>query len=265
MVVLWKFAWERIDLMVYKLIAKQDTILKTKPVQSTNLADHYKFLFLAGKEQVINWYTLENGHYKVELRFTVKGYYNWYAYIPHVTLEAPTPITHEQVNRIIGTQLYPEEYEDLLHCLRAFEINSPARLCHFISQCAHESGGMRWLKELSDGWYLENRGDLGNVNPGDGPKYKGAGAIQLTGRFNYTRLAEYMKDNQIVQLGCDYVATHYPFSSAGFWWKDNDMNTLCDAGASCRDISARVNGRDPANGLAERERYYARALEVIPG
>ena len=29
------------------------------------------------------------------------------------------------------------------------------------------------MKELSDGWYLEGRTDLGNTQPGDGPKYKG--------------------------------------------------------------------------------------------
>lgn len=41
------------------------------------------------------------------------------------------------------------------------------------------------------------------------------------------------------------------------------MNELCDRGASVRQVSARVNGRDPANGLASRERYYRRCVDVI--
>ncbi len=41
------------------------------------------------------------------------------------------------------------------------------------------------------------------------------------------------------------------------------MNALVDSGASCRKISARVNGRDPANGLAERDLYYTKACKVI--
>ena len=119
------------------------------------------------------------------------------------------------------------------------------------------------MLELSSGEAYENRSDLGNTRPGDGPKYKGAGAIQLTGRYNYQRLADFIKD-QDVMLGATYVAAKYPFTSAGFWWHLNGMNPICDAGASCRQVSARVNGRDPANGLADREAYFSRAVAAFP-
>ena len=61
--------------------------------------------------------------------------------------------------------------------------------------------------------------------------------------------------------GCNYVATRYPFTSAGFWWHNNGMNALCDAGASVEQITYRVNGG--YNGLADRQQYYNRAAKVI--
>jgi predicted chitinase len=41
------------------------------------------------------------------------------------------------------------------------------------------------------------------------------------------------------------------------------MNALVDSGASVQAVSTRVNGRNPANGLAERIAYYNRAVAAI--
>jgi putative chitinase len=135
------------------------------------------------------------------------------------------------------------------------------RLRHFLSQTAHESGGGRYKKELASGWDYEDRADLGNNQPGDGPRYKGAGYIQLTGRSNYQDFANFIKDPAVMK-GVDYVADNYPFSSAGFWWQNNKMNELCDANPSVKKVTLRVNGG--TNGLAEREMYYERCLAAIP-
>ena len=118
------------------------------------------------------------------------------------------------------------------------------------------------MKELASGWDYEWRSDLGNIRVGDGPRFKGAGFIQVTGRYNYQQFANYIKDSNVM-YGVDYVAANYPFTISGFWWMMNRMNELCDSGATCRKVSARVNGRDPANGLADREKYYKRCCEVI--
>lgn len=149
---------------------------------------------------------------------------------------------------------------DLNNCLNTFEINTPKRIRHFLSQTAHESGGGRWMKELSDGTYLENRKDLGNTQKGDGPKYKGAGYIQLTGRANYQKFSNFIKDPRIME-GVDYVAKKYPFTSAGYFWKSNNLNELCDDNATVEEITRIVNGG--YNGLADRKMYYQRCLAIF--
>jgi predicted chitinase len=178
------------------------------------------------------------------------------------TFDGTLSIAKHQAASIFGNTIRDRELKDLNSCLERFEINTPARIRHFMSQIAHESGGLKWMKELASGAAYEGRRDLGNTQPDDGKRYKGAGCLQLTGRANYQALANYIQDARVME-GCDYVAQTYPFTSGGFWWHNNKINTLVDSGASCREISAKVNGRDPAKGLAERERYYAKACQVI--
>lgn len=172
-------------------------------------------------------------------------------------------VSMAQAAAVFGQEPRQSQLDDLNACLERFKINTPTRIRHFLAQVGHESGGLRWMSELASGEAYENRTDLGNTSPGDGVKYKGAGAIQLTGRYNYQKFADFIGD-QNVMLGHTYVAAKYPFTSAGFWWYQNGMNAICDSGASYRQVSAKVNGRDPANGLTDRETYFARAIAVFP-
>ena len=50
-----------------------------------------------------------------------------------------------------------------------------------------------------------------NTQPGDGPRFKGAGLTQLSGRADYQAFADYMGKQNITQ-GCNYVATYHHLS-----------------------------------------------------
>jgi predicted chitinase len=172
-------------------------------------------------------------------------------------------ITKNQLSRVWDvseTSISDRVINDLNRCLTQFNINTPNRIRHFISQISHESGGGKWMKELASGDAYEGRTDLGNTQPGDGRKFKGAGFIQLTGRYNYQRFADFIKDPRVME-GVDYVALNYPATSSGFWWHTNKMNELCDINPTVEQVTRRVNGG--TRGLADRQMYYNRCLEVF--
>jgi predicted chitinase len=228
-----------------------------------DLADGYSGPVVNGRGVVYSRRTLEK-------RWTVKhpadGWGRVFDPVKKV-VEAPSKtgalITKNQLSRVwdvAETVISDRVINDLNRCLTQFSINTPNRIRHFISQISHESGGGKWMKELASGDAYEGRRDLGNTQPGDGRRFKGSGFIQLTGRFNYQRFADFIKDPRVME-GVDYVALNYPATSSGFWWMTNKMNELCDTNPSVEQVTRRVNGG--TRGLADRQMYYNRCLEVF--
>jgi putative chitinase len=140
-----------------------------------------------------------------------------------------------------------------------FEINTSARQAAFIAQIAHESGQFRYVRELASGAAYEGRADLGNTMKGDGPRFKGRGLIQITGRANYKACG--------TALGLDLILypelleqPMYACRSAAWFWKTHGLNELADAGDQVK-ITRRINGG--TNGLAERLAYFEIARKVL--
>ena len=140
-----------------------------------------------------------------------------------------------------------------------FGINTPARQASFLAQLAHESGQLLYVRELASGAAYEGRKDLGNVQAGDGVRFRGRGLIQVTGRSNYAACGK--------ALGLDLLAqpalleqTVNACRSAGWFWQSRGLNTLADAGDQVA-VTRRINGG--INGLAERLAYFKVAQKVL--
>lgn len=144
-----------------------------------------------------------------------------------------------------------------------FDINTPKRQAAFLAQIAHESGSLRYMREIWGPTDAQKRYEppsdlarrLGNTEPGDGRRFSGRGLIQVTGRFNY---AKYGK-----MLGLDLVSHPELLDdptnacrSAGAYWAVNGCNTLADVDAF-ETITRRINGG--LNGLDDRKQRWATA------
>lgn len=173
-------------------------------------------------------------------------------------------ITLDQLKKIVpyagpraGIFLVP-----LNDAMDEFGIDTPARQAAFLAQVAHESGSLRYVREIADGKAYEGRADLGNIQPGDGPRFKGRGLIQITGRANYRACSKALYgDDETLQLHPELLEDVVPAcrSAAWFWWA-HGMNTIADAG-DFRKITRVINGG--FNGYQERLAYYERAKEVL--
>lgn len=143
-----------------------------------------------------------------------------------------------------------------------YEINTPRRQAAFLAQLAHESGCLRYVRELASGAAYEYRKDLGNTMAGDGKRYKGRGLIQITGRNNYRlcSLALYGQAETLLARPELLEAVTPACRSAGWFWCSNRLNALADENDFTR-ITLRINGGQ--NGAADRMIHYQRAREVL--
>ena len=167
---------------------------------------------------------------------------------------------------------------------------TPVRAAHFFAQTSHETGGFALFTEnlnysavslqtvfgkyfpgnLEESYArqpekIANRvygGRMGNGNEvsGDGYKYRGRGALQLTGKDNYKAFATYLNKPEIVTTP-DLVATTYSFESAIFFFDKNKLWSICDKGindTAILELTKRINGG--VNGLEDRKvktyKYY---------
>ncbi|WP_246442195.1 glycoside hydrolase family 19 protein [Rhodococcus triatomae] len=176
--------------------------------------------------------------------------------------ETPTFITPEQLAAIVP-QIPADKLATYAAPLNAAMvsggIDSPIRKAAFVAQLLVESDSFRTFEEYASGRAYEGRADLGNTQPGDGERYKGRGAIQVTGRHNYESVSQ--------ATGIDFVshpelvaAPEHAFSTAVWYWTSRNLNQAADNAGIVR-VSELVNGGH--HGLAERLAGFQRGLDVF--
>jgi putative chitinase len=170
---------------------------------------------------------------------------------------------------------------------------TPVRAAHFFAQTAHETGDFKafaenlnysadGLKGIFGKYFPGNLNEMYARNPekianhvyanrmgngteasGDGFKFRGRGALQLTGKENYKAFSDYLKKPEIM-TNPDLVATTYSFESAMFFFDKNKLWSICDQGvndAAILALTKRINGG--TNGLADRSEKTKKYYEYV--
>lgn len=160
---------------------------------------------------------------------------------------------------------------DFNSVLPKYGITTELRVAAFLTTVCFESDYFKALAEYADGWAYDisrnpkKARELRNIAVGDGPKYKGAGGIETTGKKNYKRLSD--------RLGVDFVnnpmllrTEKYFVEAACVFWDDNKFNKLADAGkiTAIQNITNRGSADKPAKALASRLKIYHNILDILP-
>lgn len=156
--------------------------------------------------------------------------------------------------------MVPEQYAgNVNEAMAKAGISNPVQQAAFIAQITVESASFATFEEYASGAAYEGRADLGNTQPGDGQRFKGRGAIQVTGRHNYESVSQ--------ALGVDFVNNpelmeqpQHAFDTAAWYWQSRNLNAVADT-AGIEQVSRVVNGG--TNGLPHRIDVFNRALDAL--
>jgi putative chitinase len=171
-----------------------------------------------------------------------------------------------------------------------FNIQSARQQAAFIGQCSHECNNFKTLEEnlnykaetLNKLWpqrfptmeianayahqpqriankvYASRMGNRDEAS-GDGYRFRGRGAIQLTGHDSYWHCGQALGEDLVAQP--DLVSTpKYAALSAGWFWSTHNCNALAEAN-NYEALTRKINGG--TFGLSERIAKTQKAYQVL--
>ncbi len=179
----------------------------------------------------------------------------------------------------------------LPHIIEKYSINTEIRLAHFMAQASEESAGFTKLSEnlnysedglnkifpshfpeglaknyarqpekIANRVYADRYGN-GNEDSGDGWKFRGRGAFELTFRDNYRDFGNFVKEDLIINP--DLVGTKYFLESAAWYWIKHNLNHVADNGGhdNVINITKIINGG--LNGLSARIELFDKFYNLL--
>jgi putative chitinase len=196
-------------------------------------------------------------------------------------------VNAEQLQKLhIGIEWVPA----LNDTFARFQIATPRQQAAFIGQCGHECGNFRILEEnlnyraetlmklwprrfptlefakqyeknprkIANSVYANRMGNRDEAS-GDGFRFRGRGAVQLTGHSGYFHAGK--------ALGTDFVANpdlvatpQYAALTAGWFWSTHKCNEAAEAGDWVK-LTKIINGG--TIGLDDRVKHTNEALAVL--
>jgi len=196
-------------------------------------------------------------------------------------------ITAAQLARL---HIDPALAEPLNATFERFGINTPRQQAAFLGQCGHECGNFKVFEEnlnyraetlmklwpkrfptlefakqyernpkkIANSVYSNRMGNRDEAS-GDGYRFRGRGAIQLTGYSSYFHAGQ--------ALGVDFVSNPdlvatplYALLTAGWFWSTHNCNNLAE-GANWLGLTKKINGG--TIGLEDRVAHTTLALNVF--
>lgn len=196
-------------------------------------------------------------------------------------------VTAEQLKAL---HINPELVGPLNETFERFNISTPRQQAAFLGQCGHECGNFKIFEEnlnyraetlmklwpkrfptlefakqyernprkIANSVYSNRMGNRDEAS-GDGWRFRGSGALQLTGHANFYHASK--------ALGVDFVADpelvrtpKYALLTAGWFWSTHNCNALAEAG-DWGALTKKINGG--TIGLDDRVKHTQLALGLI--
>ena len=205
-------------------------------------------------------------------------------------------VTSEQLKAL---HISPDLADPLNATFIKFKIDTPRKQAAFLGQCGHECGNFKIFEEnlnyraetlcklwpkrfptlefakqyeknprkIANSVYASRMGNRDEAS-GDGFRFRGRGAIQLTGHSGYYHAGQALGVDFVMQP--ELVATPlYALMTAGWFWSTHSCNELAESGAPLDAegrptwiaLTKKINGG--TIGLADRVKHTLQAISVL--